>query len=94
LQCINHTIVLKSINFVIAGFTKSPYYKGNLIENQTYIISLGTQIKPVKIKNINTDNNTIEIIPEKPLIYFSSQPYALLKPDNVGTRIIGKGTMQ
>ena len=27
-----------------AGFTKSPYYKGNLSENQTYIISLGTQI--------------------------------------------------
>jgi selenocysteine-specific translation elongation factor len=87
---------LSNINLVTdsiaAGFTKSPYYKGNLTENQTYIISVGTQIKPVKVKNIN--NNTIEIIPEKPIVYFSSQPYALIKPDNIGTRIIGKGTMQ
>ena len=77
-----------------AGFIKSHYYKGNLTENQTYIISLGAQIKPVKLKNINTDNNTIEIIPEKPFVYFSNQHYALLKPDNIGTRIIGKGTMR
>src|SRR6187200_1928182 len=33
-----------------AGFIKSPYYKGNLTENQTYVISVGVQIKPVKIK--------------------------------------------
>jgi selenocysteine-specific translation elongation factor len=47
-----------------AGFVKSSYYKGNfLTENQTYVISLGIQIKPVKIKYNNTD--TIEIIPEK-----------------------------
>jgi hypothetical protein len=49
-------------------------------------------IKPVKIKNTNTD--TIEIIPEKPLVFFSGQNYALLKPDNRGTRIIGKGIIQ
>jgi len=71
---------------IAAGFIKSPYYKGNLTENQIYIISLGTQIKPVKVKNIN--NNKIEIIPEKPFVYFSSQPYALLKSDNMVTRII------
>jgi selenocysteine-specific translation elongation factor len=77
-----------------AGFVKSPYYKGNfLTENQTYVISLGIQIKPVKIKYNNTD--TVEIIPEKKsLVFFSGQSYALLKPDNVGTRIIAKGIIQ
>jgi selenocysteine-specific translation elongation factor len=75
-----------------AGFIRSPYYKGNLTENQTYVISVGIQIKPVKIKYINTD--TIEIIPEKSLVFFSNQSYALLKPDNIGTRIIGKGIIQ
>jgi selenocysteine-specific translation elongation factor len=83
---------------IVAGFIKSPYYKGNLTENQTYIISLGAQIKPVKIKNSDTannnnNNNTVEIIPEKPFVYFLGQPYALLKPDNTGTRIIAKGTI-
>src|SRR5436190_23786446 len=72
---------------ISAGFIKSPYYKGNLTENQTYVISVGIQIKPVKIKYNNT--NTIEII-RKSLVFFSGQSYALLKPDNVGTRLIAK----
>ena len=88
---LNFSNIKLATDSIAARFMKSPYYKGNLTENQTYNISLGTQIKPVKVKNI--DNKTIEIIPEKPFVYFSSQPYALLKPDNIGTRIIGKGTM-
>ncbi|MFL6430991.1 MAG: EF-Tu/IF-2/RF-3 family GTPase [Nitrososphaeraceae archaeon] len=81
-----------AIDAIPAGFIKSPYYKGNLTENQTYVISVGVQIKPVKIKYNNTD--TIEIIPEKSLVFFSGQSYALLKPDNSGTRIIAKGIIQ
>ena len=69
----------------------SPYYKGDVTENQTYLLSVGIQIKPVKIKNTNTE--TIEIIPEKPLVFFSGQNYALLKPDNLGTRIVAKGIL-
>lgn len=75
-----------------AGFITSPHYKGNLTENQTYVISVDIQIKPVKIKYNNTDR--VEIIPEKSLVFFSGQSYALLKPDNVGTRIIAKGIIQ
>jgi len=75
-----------------AGFIKSPYYKGDLTDNQTFVISVGIQIKPVKIKYNNTD--TIQIIPEKSFVFFSGQNYALLKPDNVGTRIIAKGIIQ
>ena len=55
---------------IAAGFTE-PYYKGSIQESQIYVISLGAQIKPVKIKYINTNNNTIEIIPDKPFVYFS-----------------------
>jgi selenocysteine-specific translation elongation factor len=77
---------------ISAGFEKSHYYKGKITENQTYIISIGVQIKPVKIRYIDT--NKIEMIPEKPLAYFSGQSYALLKPDNSRPRIIGKGIFQ
>ena len=62
-----------------------------ITENQTYLLSVGIQIKPVKIKNTNT--YTIEIIPEKPLVSFSGQNYALLKPDNPGTRIVAIGSI-
>jgi len=75
-----------------AEFIKSPYYKGDLIDNQTYLLSIGMQIKPVKIKHTNSD--TIQIIPDKSCVFFSGQYYALLKPDNLGTRIIGKGVIQ
>ncbi|MFZ0511014.1 MAG: EF-Tu/IF-2/RF-3 family GTPase [Candidatus Nitrosopolaris sp.] len=77
---------------ILAEFIKSPYYKGGITENQTYFVSVGIQIKPVKIKYNNTD--TIEIIPKKSLVFFSGQNYALLKPDNVGTRIVAKGIIQ
>lgn len=76
---------------ISAEFIKSPYYKGDVTENQSYLLSVGIQIKPVKIKNTNTE--TIEIIPEKPLVFFSGQNYALLKPDNLGTRIVAKGIL-
>ena len=73
-------------------FVKNPYYKGDLAENQTYIISVALQIKPVRLKIL--DNMKIEIMPEnKPIVFFSGQTYVLLKPDNQGTRIIGKGTL-
>ncbi|HET7147251.1 MAG TPA: EF-Tu/IF-2/RF-3 family GTPase [Candidatus Nitrosopolaris sp.] len=77
---------------IAAGFIKSPYYRGALTDNQTYVLSLGIQIKPVRIIYNNT--GTIQIIPEKSFVFFSGQKYALLKPDNVGTRIIAKGTIQ
>jgi selenocysteine-specific translation elongation factor len=81
------TVKLTTSAAVPAGFMKSPYYKGNLAENQTYIISLGLQIKPVKIKY--TDTNRIEIITDKSLVFLSVQRYAFLKPNNICTGIIG-----
>ena len=76
-----------------ANFAKNPYYKGDLAENQTYMISVGLQIKPVKLKLSN--DTIIEIKPEsKPVAFFSGQTYVLLKPDSQGTRIIGRGIIE
>lgn len=73
-------------------FVKNSYYKGDLAENQTYLISVGLQIKPVRLKLL--DGLAVEIIPEnKPIVFFPGQTYVLLKPDSHGTRIIGKGLL-
>jgi selenocysteine-specific translation elongation factor len=74
-------------------FVKNSYYKGDLAENQTYMLSVGLQIKPVRL---NLDGTAVEkIIPEsKPIVFFPGQIYVLLKPDSQGTRIIGKGTLE
>jgi selenocysteine-specific translation elongation factor len=75
-------------------FAKNSFYKGDLAENQTYMISVGLQIKPVRLKLVN--GRAVEkIIPEsKPIVFFPGQTYVLLKPDSQGTRIIGKGILE
>ena len=79
-------------NAIPAEFTKNHYYKGEITESHTYIISVGIQTKPVKIKYCNA--NTIDLTSEGRLVFFSGQPYALLKPDSSGTRIIAKGVIR
>jgi selenocysteine-specific translation elongation factor len=74
-----------------AKFVKSPFFKGDLAENQMYMLSAGMQIRPVKVK---LAGDTLEITPEKPLVYQPGQSCMLLKPDSQSTRIIGKGTFQ
>jgi selenocysteine-specific translation elongation factor len=73
-------------------FMKNSYYKGDFAENQTYLISVGLQIKPVRLKLL--DGLGVEIVPEnRPIVFFPGQTYVLLKPDSKGTRIIGKGIL-
>ena len=72
-------------------FMASKVFKADLAENQTFMLSLGLQIKTVRIKQ--TDGS-LEITPEKPMAYRLGQICVLLKPDSQGTRIVGKGTIQ
>lgn len=74
-----------------AKFVKSPFFKGDLAENQMYMLSAGMQIRPVKVK---LAGDVLEITPEKPLVFQPGQPCMLLKPDSASTRIIGKGIIQ
>lgn len=64
---------------------KSPYHKGDNGKPNLLIISRNTDQA--------SKAYTIEIIPEKPLVFFSGQNYALLKPDEPGTRIVAKGSI-
>ena len=77
---------------VYVKFKKSAFFKGDISENQTYLISIGLQIKPAKVKLIGGD--MLEIISEKPIVFFHRQKCVLLKPDSQGTRIIGKAIIQ
>lgn len=74
-----------------AKFVKSPFFKGDLAENQMYMLSAGMQIRPIKIK---LAGEMMEIIPERPLVYQPGQSCMLLKPDSQSTRIVGRGTFQ
>jgi len=81
-------------NPLSAHFKKNSYYQSDILENQTYMASVGLQVKPIKIKrNENSNDSVIRIIPDKSIVYIPGQTFAVLKPDNQGTRIIGQGTL-
>jgi selenocysteine-specific translation elongation factor len=88
------TTTITTTTISTTKFVKNSYYKGDLAENQTYLISVGLQIKPVRLKLVN-DTAVEKIIPEsKPIVFVPGQIYVLLKPDSQGTRIIGKGILE
>lgn len=68
-------------------FEKNSYFNEEISETQTYYISIGLQIKPVKIKI----GNNIEIIPEKSIVFHSDQKFVILKLDSSKNRIVGSG---
>jgi selenocysteine-specific translation elongation factor len=76
---------------VTAKFAKSPFFKGDLPDNHTYMISVGMQVRAAKIK---LEDENLQVITEKPIVYKQGQTLVLLKPDSQGTRIAGKGSIQ
>lgn len=72
-------------------FAMSPFFKGDLSENHTYMISVGMQVKAAKVKS---EGEILHVSPEKPIVYRQGQTLVLLKPDSQLTRIAGKGSMQ
>lgn len=84
-------------NSISIEFSKSPFFKAELPDNHTYLISVGTQIRSAKIKRPSGQTDeacTMEISIEKPIAYQSSQKCVLLKPDSPSTRIVGKGPIR
>jgi len=77
-----------SLGKVLVRFAKSPFFKGDLPDNHTYLVSVGMQVKAAKVK---LEGETLQVIPEKPMVYKQGQTLVLLKPDSQGTRIAGKG---
>lgn len=80
-----------SSGIISAKFVKSPFFKGDLPENHTYMISVGMQVKTAKIK---LEGEILQVTPEKPVVYRQGETLVLLKPDSQGTRIVGKGSIQ
>ena len=74
---------------LVTDFLKNKYYNGEITDTQTYLLSVGLQIKPVKIL-INNDKILLSL--EKPIAYYQKQKFLILKPDSKTTRIIAEGS--
>ncbi len=72
-------------------FNKNPYFKEDIVETQNYMISIGLQIRTVKIKNIG--NSELDIKIEKPVAYIKNDLCIVFSPDSKTMRIMGYGLM-
>ena len=72
-------------------FNKNPFFKEDIIETQNYMISVGLQIRTVKIKKI--EGNEIAITLEKPIAYIKNNLCIVFSPDSKTMRIMGHGYM-
>ncbi|MGN6347938.1 MAG: hypothetical protein ACTHME_09575, partial [Candidatus Nitrosocosmicus sp.] len=77
-------------NFQIK-FYKNPYFKGDIIETQNYMISVGLQTRTVKIKK--NEKSDLLITLEKPISYIKNDLCIVFSPDAKSMRIIGYGKM-
>ena len=77
-----------STTLVKAKFKKNPYFKEEMGESHTYLLAVGLQLKPVKIRFLE-DQIELELL--KPLVFSPDQHFVVIKPDASGVRICGKG---
>ncbi|HEX6646342.1 MAG TPA: EF-Tu/IF-2/RF-3 family GTPase, partial [Nitrososphaeraceae archaeon] len=83
------TIKIADAEVLVTDFSKNKYYNGEITDTQTYLLSVGLQIKPVKIL---INNSKILLSLEKPIAYYEKQKFLILKPDSKTTRIIAEGS--
>ena len=72
---------------LLITFNQSPYYKGEISDNQMCLINIGLQIKAAKISSISP----FKLILEKPIICKKNDTCLLIKPESTTVRIIGSG---
>ena len=66
-----------------------PFYKNDPSENHSYLLSIGTQIRPAKIEKLG--NNKLKILSDKIFSFKAGDIAILLNPDSKGIRIVGSG---
>lgn len=71
-------------------FTKNPFYKGDIGENQGCLVSIGLQIKAAKFSSISP----LKLTFEKPVIFKPGDMAVILKPESATVRILGSGPIQ
>ena len=69
------------------SFKQSPYYKGEVSENQMCLINIGLQIKAAKISSVSP----LKLVLEKPIICKKNDICLVIKPESITVRIIGSG---
>ena len=68
-------------------FKQSPFYKGEISENQMCLVSIGLQVKAAKFSSISP----VKLILDKPVVCRKNEICLLVKPESTSVRVIGIG---
>jgi selenocysteine-specific translation elongation factor len=71
-------------------FAKSPFYKGEIAQNQMCLVNVGLQIKPAKFLS----TNPLKLTLEKPVVCTKGDICVILKPESQTIRILGSGPIK
>ena len=84
---VENTVDVKSE--IELDFTKNPFFKGDIAENQGCLVSVGLQVKAAKFTSISP----LKLKFEKPIICKSGDIVVILKPESTTIRILGSGVI-
>ncbi|HSD04550.1 MAG TPA: EF-Tu/IF-2/RF-3 family GTPase [Nitrosopumilaceae archaeon] len=68
-------------------YTQNSFFKGELAENQMFLVNIGLQIRPAKIISIKP----MKLSLGKPAVFEKNDTCVLLKPESQTIRIVGSG---
>ena len=68
-------------------FKQSPFYKGEISENQMCLVNIGLQVKAAKFSSISP----VKLILDKPVVCRKNEICLLVKPESTSVRVIGSG---
>ncbi len=71
-------------------FTKNPFYKNEIAENQGCLVNIGLQVKAAKFVSISP----LKLSFDKPMICKKGEIAVILKPESTTIRILGSGAIK
>jgi selenocysteine-specific translation elongation factor len=75
---------------IALDYTQNKFFKENVTENQTFLVSIGLQIRAAKITSLNP----MKLSLNKPASFMKGDICVILKPEAVAIRIVGSGPIK
>lgn len=74
---------------VTLNYLQNKFFKENIAENQTFLVSIGLQIRAAKIISLNP----MKLSLNKPATFVKDDICVILKPESLSIRIVGSGSI-
>ena len=74
---------------ITIDYLQNKFFKGELGENQMFLVNIGLQIKPAKIISLKP----MKLSLGKPVVFDEGDICVILKPESQTIRIVGSGTI-